>query len=151
MFGGKVSLFLLVATAASTTVARAQGPYCRPFDKTGYHILYTVDRAATMSSDSVYRAKIWRIPLLAPSDVVFVTDETICERAARAFDRYGTPETSTLKRGVYVVRLGTSYLVVDSESRGRMDTRLRGGQQLRQAVRVHRSVASPGAQSPQRM
>jgi len=134
MFGGKVSLFLLVATAASTTVARAQGPYCRPFDKTGYHILYTVDRAATMSSDSVYRAKIWRIPLLAPSDVVFVTDETICERAARAFDRYGTPETSTLKRGVYVVRLGTSYLVVDSESRGRMDTRLRGGQQLRQAV-----------------
>jgi len=103
--------------AASTTLARGQGPYCKPFDDTGYHILYTVDRAATLPSDSVYRAKIWQIPLLAPSDVVFVTDANICERAARAFDRYGTPETSTLKRGVYVVRLRTSYLVVDSESR----------------------------------
>jgi len=111
------ALVLLAAAAASPAIAGAQGPYCKPFDEIGHHILYTVERAATLPSDSVYRAKIWRIPLLAPSDVVFVTDEKTCERAARAYDREGSPETSTLKRGVYVVRLGTSYLVVDSESR----------------------------------
>lgn len=112
-----MTLVLRVAAAASaTTIARAGGPYCKPLDETGKHILYTLQRQATSPSDLAYRAKIWRIPLLAPSDVVFVTDEPICEQAARAYDREMSPETSTLTRGVYVVRLRSWYLVVDSES-----------------------------------
>ena len=114
--GGTVSLFLLVATAACTTIARAQGPYCKPLDETGKHVLYTLQRQATSPSDSTYRLKIWKIPLLTPSDVIFVTDEKICEQAARGYDLEMNPETATLTRGVYVVRLRSWYLVVDSES-----------------------------------
>ena len=115
--GARMSLVLLVAAAASATIARAQEPYCRPRDNNGNRILYTIQRQATTPADSAYRSNIWKIPLLAPSDVVFVTDEKICEQAAGAYDREMSPETSTLTRGVYVVRLRSWYLVVDNQSR----------------------------------
>ncbi len=113
--GTRFSFLVILATPAGATIARAQGPYCKPLDNTGNHILYTVQPQATSPSDSAYRAKVWHIPLLAPSDVAFVTDENVCQQAATAYDREVSPETSTLTRGVYVIRLGTSYLVVDSE------------------------------------
>lgn len=111
---GRLILVALLA-ATWTTAARAQGPYCKPLDNIGNHVLYTVQPQATLPSDSAYRAKVWHIPLLAPSDVAFVTDENVCLQAATAYDREVKPETSTLTRGVYVVRLGTSYLVVDTQ------------------------------------
>ncbi|HXL06285.1 MAG TPA: hypothetical protein VN964_05105 [Gemmatimonadales bacterium] len=113
----RVSLILLVASAASTTAARAQGLYCKPLDKTGERLLYTAQRQATTPSDSAYRTKIWQIPLLTQSDIALVTDENVCEQAARAYDREMNPQTSTLTRGVYVIRLRVWYLVVDTESR----------------------------------
>src|SRR6266567_1682120 len=73
----RVSLILLVASAASTTAARAQGLYCKPLDKTGERLLYTAQRQATTPSDSAYRTKIWQIPLLTQSDIALVTDENV--------------------------------------------------------------------------
>ncbi len=111
------SLLAVLATVASTAIAGVWGPYCKPLDQTGNRILYIAQRQTTSPSDSAYRAKIWHVPLLAANDVALVTDEDVCQQAAVAYDREMAPETSTLTRGVYVVRLGSWYLVVDSESR----------------------------------
>src|SRR6266851_6780259 len=54
--GTRVSFLVALASAACTTIVRAQGPYCKPLDKTGHHILYTVQHEATSPSDSAYRA-----------------------------------------------------------------------------------------------
>jgi hypothetical protein len=80
--GTRVSLVVVLASTGCAAIALAQGPYCKPLDNTGHHILYTVQRQATSPSDSAYRAKIWQIPLLAQSDVAFVTDENVCRQAA---------------------------------------------------------------------
>ena len=113
----RLSFLVIGLSAAFATIVGAQGPYCKPLDNIGNHILGTLQRQATTPSDSAYRAKIWHIPLLAPSDITFVTDETVCQQAAIAYDREMSPDTSTLTRGVYVVRLRSWYLVVDSQSR----------------------------------
>ncbi|SRR6266478_7126083 len=117
MSAGTTISFLVVLSAFCATIARAQGPYCKPLDAIGNHILGTLQRQATAPEDSAYRANVWQIPLLSSSEVTFVTAESVCEQAARAYDREMSPETSTLTRGVYVVRLRDWYLVVDSESR----------------------------------
>ncbi len=108
-------LLFLGAAIGDASTAKEQGPYCKALDQTGNRLLYTAQRQTTTPSDSAERRNVWTVPLLAPSDVAFVTDENVCQQAATAYDREVSPETSTLTRGVYVIRLGTSYLVVDSE------------------------------------
>jgi hypothetical protein len=80
-------------------------------------MLATAQYFATQAAESTYRSGSWNVPLVAPSEITYVTDESVCEQAAMAYDRELIPETPSLGRGVYVIRMATWYLVVDSESR----------------------------------
>lgn len=113
----RVALVLIVVLGGGRVHgAHAQTPYCKPLDATGQYLLAKAQRHATEVGDSAYRTRAWRIPLLTPADVAYVTDESVCDSAAHAYDRELTPETPSVNRGVYVIRLGTWYLVVDSAS-----------------------------------
>jgi hypothetical protein len=112
-----LALLSLVVATMGAGVAGTQTSYCRPLDGTGQRLLSIAQRHATFAADSAYRSIAWKIPLLTPADVAYVTDETVCEQAALAYDHELSPETPSIGRGVYVIRLGTWYLVVDSESK----------------------------------
>lgn len=113
----RVFLILLGVSAGNRAAAHGQGAYCKPLDKTGEFVLATAQNFATQAAESTYRTKSWKTPLVGASEVAYVTDESVCEQAARAYDRELTPQTPSVGRGVYVVRIASWYLVVDSESR----------------------------------
>lgn len=109
--------FLVLGVTVANRTAAGQGSFCKPLDATGQLLLATAQYFATQPAESTYRSGSWNVPLVTPAEVSYVTDESICEQAATAYDRELIPETPSLGRGVYVIRMAAWYLVVDSASR----------------------------------
>lgn len=79
--------------------------------------LRRIVQTALIANDpgAVYRLALLRVPRVHPDSVIYVDDERLCERAARAYyrDRLGPRPLG----GVSVARVGDMYVVL-GENRG---------------------------------
>jgi hypothetical protein len=94
---------------------RAEAQVCRPADDSSAGMIQMVKNYA-LASDAAMRESrdSLRIPAVAlPSDVALITKEVTCESANTAYQRVATGARQTLTGRVYVVRVGTSYVVWD--------------------------------------
>ena len=111
-------LWLLFVVTASE-IAGAQSPrlYCHS-DSTDRTVEYLLRRAKQIGTDPAevfeqVRDSIWKIKRQSPSDIALVSDETICQRAAMAYDADVPFDGVVRERRVVVIRLGADYLVLD--------------------------------------
>lgn len=104
-----------VAVLALVAAPRAGAQVCRAADDSSAGMIQMVKNYA-LASDSTMRdtRDSLRIPAVAlASDVVLVTKEATCKSANTAYQAVATGARQTLTGRVYVVRVGTSYVVWD--------------------------------------
>jgi hypothetical protein len=95
--------------------------YCRPADQTSAIIISQIKSMVTATSGPEVENRIAvQVPHVPDSSVVLVTDEAICQQAARAYDSVlvATLQLPPSQREVFVVRVGTSYVVADPVTNG---------------------------------
>lgn len=111
------SIASLVAVAASAARAHAQ---CRGPDSTAKRMvaIYTniLDRAAV---DSATRQQLTKMNLpQPPATVTLVSDKTVCRKAEQVYTAALRGNGNTPSGAVYVLKIGTSYVVRDPSQRG---------------------------------
>ena len=96
----------------------AQSSYCITGDGRDQDLKEWVISLATAASGSEKAAErdSLRIPIATANGVAIVTDSRICEKAGQAFSSFRDPG-STAKRRVYVIKVGTEYVVFDPSLR----------------------------------
>jgi len=104
-----LSLSLVVPkTALGQTV-------CRPADATTQALVLDIGRytSATGGDNKVVRDSL-RLPLLSASQIIVVTQESVCKKANSAFQSYWANRGGTAFSGrVYVLQIGSVYGVSD--------------------------------------
>jgi hypothetical protein len=109
-------LFVAAATRAVPAGAQSTTTACRPADSRSVHYLNAMRTLAT-NTDAEYvatRGRL-RVPNVPATQVAYVTDEKVCNKAVQAFAAAaGTRSDGVVPSGqVYVVRVGTVYVVRD--------------------------------------
>ena len=108
-----VTLWLLAANAVAPANAGAQ---CRAADSTGAQMLGKYKSNLRRSSTD-FDMQQWLIrngiPLVDPSTVVLVTDRYVCSEAMKAYNATVSGNGVTPFGSVYVVKIGTVYVVKD--------------------------------------
>jgi hypothetical protein len=107
----------VAALAVGATSARAQ---CRGADSTATRMVakYTnlLDRATV---DGPTRQQLTKMSLpQPPAAVALVTNNTVCRKAEQAYTTALGANRNTPSGAVYVVKVGTSYVVRDPAQRG---------------------------------
>ena len=102
-------LFVILATPK----ASAQ---CRAADDSSYNMVERVKKYSLVTSDTTYNST--RIALALPaitsaSQIALVTKASTCKSANTAYQAAATGARQTLTGRVYVVHVGTSYVVWD--------------------------------------
>ena len=72
---------------------------------------YAKKLATATSGEYAETREVYRLPAVAASEVVLVSNDSTCRVAAAAYNR--EVEGSNPDRAVFVVRVGTVYIVVD--------------------------------------
>lgn len=113
----RLSLLLLLLTMLGS--ARAQAQVCRAADDSSSYMIQLVTKFATATDPGWVAARDARgIPAVASaSNVVLITKENICKSANTAYQGVATGARQTLSGRVYVVQVGTSYVVFDPNYR----------------------------------
>lgn len=98
---------------------------CRAADSHSQHFIRVMQ--AMMAPEHGPIRTSFALPLVSPSQIVLETDPVVCARAGEALDSLGRtwdpnapvlpPDTIAL----YVIRVGTSYAVIDLESQNDND------------------------------
>lgn len=106
-----LTVCVLTAAVAVPAIAEAQ---CRTADSTGTQMLDKY-KADVRSADGAMQAWLGRngIPRVNPNTVVLVTDKTTCSKAMKAYNATLTGNGITPSGSVYVVKIGTVYVVKD--------------------------------------
>ena len=109
----RVSLVVVALTAFAGV--RAQAQVCRAADDSSYDMIEMVKSFALATDSGWVAARDARgIPAVASaSNVVLVTKENLCKSANSAYQAVATGDRQTLTGRVYVVQVGTSYVVWD--------------------------------------
>jgi hypothetical protein len=108
-----VLLLLTVGTA------KAQSQVCRAADDSSYDMIEMV-KSYAMATDSIGQAvrDSLRIPaVVSAGDIVLITKENVCKSANNAYQSIASGARGTLSGRVYVVQVGTSYVVWDPSYR----------------------------------
>jgi len=113
---GRLKIAVLLIGAA-LTASRSLGAQritgtCAPIDSTSARLVaafVSIDTSHT-SSDTTGRALLGMTSVI-PSQILPVTDDSICTKAAVAMAAQGTQKSTSYK--LYVVTLGSSYAVLD--------------------------------------
>ena len=114
---GGISLLLILMIALGSV--RAQAQVCRAADDSSYDMIEMVKRYA-LATDSIGQATrdSLRIPAVASaSNVVLVTNENTCRSVNAAYQNVASGARQALSGRVYVVQVGTSYVVWDPSYR----------------------------------
>jgi hypothetical protein len=110
----KIALLVLITVSAASSALDAQSIIgtCAPTDTTSARLItaFTSIDTSQTASDSVGRVKLG-LTGVTPSQIVAVTDNAVCTRAAKAIDAQRTRKSDRLT--LYVVAVGTSYAVLD--------------------------------------
>ena len=110
-------IVLIVLGLLSPGLASAQN--CRAADDSSYDMIELV-KSYAMASDSIGRATrdSLRIPAVASaSSIALVTKQTTCKSANTAYQSVATGDRQTLSGQVFVVQVGTVYVVWDPSYR----------------------------------
>ena len=102
--------------------AHAQGTACRPYDLEHAQLLLDFAQSTAAGTDTMAagnRAAL-HIPNVPADFVTLVTDTATCARAALAYERVIRRDSTVSRthRVVYVVRAGSTYLVLDPDEKG---------------------------------
>ncbi len=90
---------------------------CHPADSQSQHFIRVIK--AMMTPEHAPLRTHFRLPLVPPERITIETDPAVCARAGQAIDSLGrswVPNAPVLPRStipLYVVRVGTSYVVID--------------------------------------
>jgi hypothetical protein len=105
---------MLVLGVASTLVAGAlTAQSCRPMDDRGKFMLNALKNLMVTTDGHVAASRDFeRIPVVDSASVVLVTDTRICDKALKAYNT-GIPKGAQGSTSVYVVKVGTVYVVLD--------------------------------------
>lgn len=93
--------------------ARAQ--VCRAADDSSFSLVEMV-KSFALATDSAFKAardSLGIPPAASSADVVLITKQTICKSANTAYQKAATGARQTLTGRVYVVQVGSSYVVWD--------------------------------------
>ena len=103
--------FVLCLLAASAARGGAQ---CRSADSSGTDMLEKY-KSDLRSTDPYMRLELSRngISQVDPNTVVLVTDRTVCSKAMKAYNTAASGNGVTPSGSVYVVKIGTVYVVKD--------------------------------------
>lgn len=103
---------MVVALAVPTGVAHGQA--CRGADSTSADLIQDVVKY-TSATDADIRAvrDSLKYAAVAESQVVLVTNNAACQKAANAYAAYVTGPPERLSGQVYVVQAGATYTVLD--------------------------------------
>lgn len=114
-----ISRSLLLIALALPGMARAQTKVCRAADDSSYYMIEVVKSFALATDSGWVAARDARgIPAVASArDVVLITKESTCKSANTAYQGAATGARQTLSGKVYVVQVGTSYVVWDPSYR----------------------------------
>jgi len=106
-----IAVFIAVhpfVTAQASSTCSAEWTYTANFRNHIVGIVTGVDSASAASRAA------FQLPAVSASDVYFVTDSTVCTRAAAAFTAEVTRDRSTAGGSLWVLRVGpTRYIVFD--------------------------------------
>ena len=107
-----LSLLVLLTVFGS---AQARGQVCRAADDSSYAMIEMVKSFALATDSSWVAARDARgIPAASSANtVVLITRENTCKSANTAYQSVATGARQTLTGRVYVVQVGTSYVVWD--------------------------------------
>lgn len=114
-FSFRAAIRALLPVVLITSGARAQTTVCRAASDDSEHMLNIV-RQYALASDASWRAvgDSLRIPAASSSaGVVLITKENTCKSANTAYQGVATGARQTLSGRVYVVQVGTTYVVWD--------------------------------------
>lgn len=114
MINGLVAGIVLAALFGLVQPLRAQT--CLPADDSSVNDVNWLTLVAT-SSDSEYAARRQRygIPATQPNKISYVTEETVCMAAAAAYQQAVGTQPPPGGRRVYVVKVGSVYVVRDPQ------------------------------------
>ena len=109
-------LLVVAGLAIAGTRAAAQ---CRGADSTGAPMIHKW-KALMVTTDSATRQALSRngVSQVDSSSVVFVTDPAICAKAMKAYNGVLGPGARPPSGAVYVIKVGTAYIVRDPVQRG---------------------------------
>jgi hypothetical protein len=110
---------ILILVGANPSAARAQGSACLAADETTQGIIKKLSRLMDADAGSVALDRaLYGLPRVDPSTITVVTDKTICAKAERAYTAALKSTTSTPSGKVYVIKVGTVYVVQDPQRKG---------------------------------
>jgi hypothetical protein len=114
------AVFLALGISGCSLAAQATTA-CRPVDAVSTDMLADITRIATRTD--VINAQLRQnmaIPQVAASRISYVTDNTVCNKAlpvynanARTFDANTGTDISSLSGSLYIIKVGTVYVVWD--------------------------------------
>lgn len=110
---------LLVLLMLAPGGARAQARVCRAADDSSFDMIEMI-KSYALATDSIGQAvrDSLRIPAVASAgNVVLITKENTCKSANTAYQNVASGARQTLSGRVYVVQVGTSYVVWDPSYR----------------------------------
>jgi hypothetical protein len=112
-------IWCFVASLLLVSARPAQAQICRAADDSSYDMIEVV-KSYALASDSVGRAvrDSLRIPAVASAtNIVLISKEVTCKSANTAYQLAATGARQTLSGRVYVVQVGTRYVVWDPSYR----------------------------------
>jgi hypothetical protein len=106
------------ARATSAAVPLAPIP-CRPWSYNAESFRLYITGLDTLTADSASRYRsFWNIPMVAPSEIALVRDDSLCDRAARIHAASAT-KPGVKEYPVFVLKVGgTRYIVFNFMSVG---------------------------------
>jgi hypothetical protein len=109
------SLFYCAALLVFASAPRAQAQVCRPADDSSFDMIEMIKSYAIPSNSRYAAARdSLRIPAVSsPGSITLVTKEVTCKSANTAYQKVATGARETLSGRVYVVQVGTSFVVWD--------------------------------------
>lgn len=113
-FQAKLLAFFLCVLAGNAAVPASAGAQCREADSTGT-VMVGKYKSNLRSTDNAMKQWLTRngIPQVDPNTVALVTDRTVCSKAVRAYNTAVKGNGVTPSGSVYVVKIGTVYVVKD--------------------------------------
>jgi len=114
------SILAVVLLTLASLPLQAQSRTCHAANDTSANVIKAVNAMMTPQAGSL-RSQAG-IPLVSSSEIVLVTDASICARAGQALDSLAyawaptQPASPANSDALYVIQLGSDYAVVDPPS-----------------------------------
>lgn len=109
-----IAIITMTLGLTVTTSQGALGQSCRGSDSTSTFILNATRNLVSSSVPQlIAERQTLHLPAVAPETVVLVADTTICSQMATAYSGALAASSGTPSGSVYVVQVGTVYVVRD--------------------------------------